>query len=139
MEMVSILSPKQKAYRKFFRKKLKDNDVDSPAKLKEEEKSEFFNDIKKTWKKEVKTIEGFILESTIDSLYPKDLTQLTPKQEKIIIKNLAKLTLTKLRKKQELTEKQQKVAFKKKDTKALNNLNVKLNHLTEAIILKEFD
>ena len=79
------------------------------------------------------------MESTIDSLYPKDLTQLTPKQEKIIIKNLAKLTLTKLRKKQELTEKQQKVAFKKKDTKALNNLNVKLNHLTEAIILKEFD
>ena len=59
MEMVSILSPKQKAYRKFFRKKLKDNDVDSPAKLKEEEKSELFQRHQKDLEKRGKDYRRF--------------------------------------------------------------------------------
>lgn len=49
---VSKLSDLQKKYRKFFRGTMKEYDVESPAELKEDEKPEFFTNIKKGWRKE---------------------------------------------------------------------------------------
>lgn len=48
------LSDLQKKYRKFFKKRLKDFNVKSPAELDEEGKIEFFGGIPDTWLKEKK-------------------------------------------------------------------------------------
>lgn len=43
------LSPLQEAYQKFFRGKLAEYGVDSPADLGDDRASEFFDDVKETW------------------------------------------------------------------------------------------
>ena len=52
IEMESKLSDLQKAYRKFFRGKMKEWDVKSPKDLTPKKISDFFKEIKKDWKKE---------------------------------------------------------------------------------------
>lgn len=49
------LSEKQKHYRKFFKNKLNEEEVESPAEV--EDKSAFFKGVKKDWKKEKKKVE----------------------------------------------------------------------------------
>lgn len=46
------MSDKQKEYRKFFKEKLKEHDVKSPAELDEKGKKKFFNEIEKEWTKD---------------------------------------------------------------------------------------
>ena len=46
------LSKLQKAYQKFFKEKLEDYDVKSPAALDKENMSKFFSEIKTEWPKE---------------------------------------------------------------------------------------
>lgn len=46
------LSDLQKKYRDFFKNKLKSYKVDSPAELPKEDRTKFFNEIKKEWPKE---------------------------------------------------------------------------------------
>ena len=50
--VVSEKSEKQKKYQEFFKKKLKEHDVKSPAELDEAEKKKFFDEIDKEWKGE---------------------------------------------------------------------------------------
>lgn len=50
------LSPLQKEYAAFFFGMLDEFEVNSPSKLSDEEKSEFFNRIKKDWKKKKKEL-----------------------------------------------------------------------------------
>ena len=50
--MARELSPLQKAYADFFFAKLADFNVDTPASLDADKKTEFFNSIKKDWKTE---------------------------------------------------------------------------------------
>lgn len=45
------LSDLQKSYREYFTDKLKKFDAESPADLNDEQKKEFFNEIKKDWEK----------------------------------------------------------------------------------------
>jgi hypothetical protein len=45
-------SEKQKEYQEFFKKKLKEHGVDSPADLSDDEKKKFFDEIDKEWKSE---------------------------------------------------------------------------------------
>ena len=47
-----VLLEKDSAYQEFFKKKLKDYGVGSPAELSDDEKKKFFNEIEKEWKKE---------------------------------------------------------------------------------------
>jgi len=51
IELNEKLSPLQKEYRNYFRAMLKVYQVTTPAKLDEEGKKAFFNDIRKHWKK----------------------------------------------------------------------------------------
>ena len=46
------LSPKQEAYREFFKSKLEQYKVDSPAKLSGDVKAKFFAEIKRDWRGE---------------------------------------------------------------------------------------
>ena len=48
------LSPKQKAFRQFFFDLMDEHEVDSPSQLDEKGKIEFFNKVKKGWKKHKK-------------------------------------------------------------------------------------
>jgi hypothetical protein len=48
------LSPEQKAYRALFDKMLKKYNVESPAKLDDSKKDDFFNELKAAWKKDPK-------------------------------------------------------------------------------------
>jgi len=52
MKIEAKLSDLQKAYRKFFRNKMKEWDVKSPKDLTPKKVSKFFKEIKKDWKKE---------------------------------------------------------------------------------------
>ena len=70
--------------------------------------------------------------------YPKNLKKLTKKQHKEIVNKLSKLSLKELRRRQDITNKQLELAYNKRDTKALDNLNVMWGHLREAIEKKEF-
>lgn len=45
------LSPKQQAFQDFFFSLLDEYEINSPAQLEEKEKIEFFNKVKKGWKK----------------------------------------------------------------------------------------
>jgi len=48
--LASDLSPKQKEYQEFFKKKLKKFGVSSPSELDEKKKKDFFNEIELEWK-----------------------------------------------------------------------------------------
>lgn len=54
--MARELSPLQKRYADFFFSMLDTYEVETPAKLSDEKKTEFFNQIKKDWKKEKKAL-----------------------------------------------------------------------------------
>lgn len=69
---------------------------------------------------------------------PKDLTKLTESQTKRVIDHMAKWPLSKLRKHQDLVDKQIEKAYGAKDDKALANLQVQRQHLDDAVYEKEF-
>ena len=68
----------------------------------------------------------------------KDLTTLSKQQHKESITALSKLSLKELRKRQDLTTKQIQIAGKEKKTEALKNLRVMEQHLTQAVMKREF-
>lgn len=65
LELNEKLSPLQKEYRNYFRAMLKVYGVTSPAKLDEEGKKNFFNDIRKNWKKGQGQKEGWKQKVTV--------------------------------------------------------------------------
>jgi len=54
--MAKQLSPLQAAYSEFFFLMLQEYEVETPAKLTDEKRSEFFNQIKRDWKKKKKEL-----------------------------------------------------------------------------------
>lgn len=46
------MSPAQKEYREFFNDKMDEHDIDSPSDLSDEDKKDFFDDVKTDWAKE---------------------------------------------------------------------------------------
>ncbi len=77
------LSKLQKAYRDFFVSKMEEYEVTSPSQLSDDEKIEFFNTIKKGWKKEKKAMaESYDMNQVIlDSLEINE-EELSPRQKK---------------------------------------------------------
>lgn len=69
---------------------------------------------------------------------PKDLTKMSKKQRAASVEKLSKLPLGELRKRQDLNDKQIKIAFDSRNTPALNNLRVREGILAEAVDKKEF-
>lgn len=62
------LSPLQKEYRKFFKKRLKDFEIKSPAELDKEKKRDFFGDIPPEWKEKKDELSK---NGKIESWFPK--------------------------------------------------------------------
>lgn len=50
--MIAKLSERQKEYRRYFKKKLDDYGVNSPAELSEQDKTKFFNEVREEWKED---------------------------------------------------------------------------------------
>jgi len=69
---------------------------------------------------------------------PQDLTKLTESQTKKVINHMSKWPLSKLRKHQDLVDKQTEKAYDAKDDKALTNLQIQRKHLDSAVDKKEF-
>lgn len=69
---------------------------------------------------------------------PKDLTKMSEKQFDASVKKLSKLPLKELRRRQDLNEKQTKIAYDAKNDSALKNLKVREELYLEAIMEKEF-
>jgi len=67
-KVMAELSKKQKEYRKFFRQKLEEFEVNSPAELSEENKKKFFNSIERGWTKEKKTEANYFSDAVFDTL-----------------------------------------------------------------------
>jgi len=69
---------------------------------------------------------------------PKDLTKLTKSQSAKVIDHMAKWPLSKLRKHQDLAEKQLAKASADKNNEAVANLQARQEHLDAAVDQKEF-
>jgi hypothetical protein len=66
------------------------------------------------------------------------LTTLTPEQTEHSVSRLSKFTLTELRRRQDLTNRQIELAFKQRNDAALANLHVRAEHLRLAVDRQAF-
>ena len=85
------LSPLQKAYSEFFFEMLEEFETETPAKLSDERKAEFFNRIKKDWKKKKKELAKIGIKGVNESFDKKEIIK-EVLLRKMIIREIQNLT-----------------------------------------------
>lgn len=72
MPKTTKMTPRMKAFRKFFRKMLKEYNTTKLSSLSSKEKSDFFTRLKKDWKKESKGLPKAKLSANLIAAYVLD-------------------------------------------------------------------